>query len=80
MIRITQHAKNNMRLYKITIADIEEVLEEADARDKEGYRYIALKRIKEKFGNMPLKVVYMIENEDKIIITAYPLRKTYKKG
>lgn len=79
MIKLTRHAKNNVKLYKIRLEDIEEVLEEAEIKDTEEDRYIAIKRIKRKFGNLPLKVVYMIENDDKIIITAYPLRKTFKR-
>ena len=79
MIKPTRHAKNNIKLYKITMEDIEEVLEEAEIRYIEEDRYVAIKRIKGKFGNMPLKVVYMVEDDDKIIITAYPLRKTFER-
>jgi hypothetical protein len=79
MIKPTRHAKNNIKLYKITMEDIEKVLEEAEIRYIEEDRHIAIKRIKGKFGNMPLKVVYMIEADDKIIITAYPLRKTFER-
>ncbi|MGB2803429.1 MAG: DUF4258 domain-containing protein [Candidatus Zixiibacteriota bacterium] len=79
MIKLTRHAKNNVKLYEIGLEDIEEVLEKAKIRDTEEDRHIAIKRIKRKFGNLPLKVVYMIENDDKIIITAYPLKKTFKR-
>jgi hypothetical protein len=79
MIIPTRHAKNNIRLYKIKKEDIEEVLEKAETRYTEEGRHIAIKRIKGKFGNMPLKVIYMIENDDKIIITVYPLRKTFER-
>ena len=79
MIKPTRHAKNNIKLYKILTEDIEEVLEEAEIRYIEQDRHVAIKRITGKYENMPLKVVYMIENDDKIIITAYPLRKTFER-
>ncbi len=79
MIKITRHAKNNIKLYKIRMEDIEEVLKEGEIRHIEEDKYIALKRIKGKFGNMPLKVVYTMENDDKIIITVYPLKRTFER-
>jgi len=45
---------------------------------RENDTLIAIKHIKNKFDNLPLKVVYAIENEDKIIITAYPLKRIHK--
>ena len=53
MLKLTRHAKNNMRLYKITEKDIKIVLEQPETK--------------------------FTEKEIKIIITAYPVKKIYKR-
>ena len=69
-----------MKLYGITKTDIEDVIKTAEIRMIERNRHIAIRKIKDKFENMPLKVVYTMEDEDNIVITAYPLKKSYKEG
>ena len=64
-----------MRLYGITAADVELVLEAPDRRGEEGNYLIAYRQFFRRFGNFPLKVVYVIEDEP-VIVTAYPLRKS----
>ena len=80
MIKLTRHVKNNLKLYKITKKDIEDVIRYGKIRAMERNKHIVMKEIKGKFENMPLKVIYTVENEDEIIITVYPLRKNYKGG
>ena len=80
MLKFTRHAKNNMRLYKITKHDIQTVIDNPEIKIKEKDKVIAISKIKNKFHNLPLKVVYKIENSLNIIITAYPLKKPFKKG
>jgi len=79
MLKLTRHAKNNMRLYKITEKDIKIVLEQPETKFTEKDKYIAIKKIENKFEDMPLKVVYKVEKGIKIIITAYPVKKIYKR-
>ncbi len=72
-MRISRHARNNMRLYKIGEGDILEAIKSPDMSDKEGNKMIAIKKFQNKFSDYPLKVVY---NEDEnFIITVYPLKK-----
>lgn len=79
MLKLSRHAKNNMRFYKITEDDINEVIEQAKIGLTEEGKCVAIKQIKNKFDNLPLKIVYTIEKDDKIVITAYPVRKFIKK-
>ncbi|MFQ5771024.1 MAG: DUF4258 domain-containing protein [bacterium] len=78
MIKLTRHAKNNMRLYKITKDDIKHVIEQAEEIEVEKDKFIAIKKIKNKFQNLPLKIVYSKIEDMNIIITAYPIRKLHK--
>ena len=75
-MRVSRHAKNSMRLYGITVADVERVLSDPDRRDEEGKYLIAYRQFFRRFGNAPLKVVYVVE-DDTVIVTAYPLKETY---
>lgn len=77
-MRLSRHAKNNMRLYGVTAADIDQVLEDPDRRDEEGKYLIAYRQFFRRFGNLPLKVVYVMEDEQ-VIVSVYPLRKTYRR-
>lgn len=65
-----------MRLYGITVADVERVLSDPDRRDEEGKYLIAYRQFFRRFDNAPLKVVYAVEN-DTVIVTVYPLKETY---
>ena len=74
-MEISRHARNNMRLYKISEKDILEAIESADVADKEGDKLVVLKKVGKKYSGYPLKVVYeKIENQ-LFIITTYPLKK-----
>lgn len=65
-----------MRLYGITAADVERVLSDPDRRDEEGKYLIAYRQFLRRFGNAPLKVVYVVE-DDMVIVTVYPLKQTH---
>ncbi len=75
MIKISRHAKNNMRLYKISKDEIQNVIEKPQSLMQEGKKFIAISKLKGKFKERILKVVYVIENDTKIVITIYPLKK-----
>lgn len=79
-IKLTRHAKNNMRLYNISEDDVKTVIDEPDSVIEDKDKVISIKHIENKFANMPLKVVYSGDNDATLIITTYPVRKSYKKG
>ena len=74
-MEISRHAKNNMRLYKISERDIVEAIESADVADKEEDKLVVLKKFRGKYSGYPLKVVYERTENQLFIITAYPLKK-----
>jgi hypothetical protein len=74
-MKISRHARNNMRLYKIPETDILKAIESPDIFDREGINVIAIKKLQNKYSNYPLKVVYEKTEKEFLIITAYPLKK-----
>ncbi|HSB07111.1 MAG TPA: DUF4258 domain-containing protein [Thermodesulfobacteriota bacterium] len=74
-MEISRHAKNNMRLYKVSERDILEAIEAADVEDKEGDKLVVLKKFRRKYSGYPLKVIYERTENQLFIITAYPLKK-----
>ena len=77
-LRFSRHAKNNMRLYGITAAEIELVLMAPEKRSQEGEYLIAYRQFFRRFGGFPLKVVYVIE-DDAVIVSVYPLKRSYRR-
>lgn len=75
-MKFSRHAKNSMRLYGITVVDVERVLLDPDRRDGEGRYLIAYRQFLRRFGDAPLKVVYVVE-DDTVIVTVYPLKQTH---
>ncbi len=75
MIKISRHAKNNMRLYKISKDELLSVIEQPQKFIRENDKFIAISHLKTKLQDRMIKVVYVIEKNTKIIITVYPLRK-----
>jgi hypothetical protein len=69
MIILTKHAKERMKERGILKKDIEKVLLNPDRIYRENHRVIASKRINKEI----LEVVYVIENNKKIILTCYYL-------
>jgi hypothetical protein len=75
MMKISRHARNNMRLYKISERDIISAVESPDVSTKEETRMVAMKNLQDKFSGYPLKVVYEKLENDIFIVTAYPLKR-----
>jgi len=74
-MQLSRHARNNIRLYKISKTEIASAVESPDEKSMEAGKYIVLKRFPKKFSGYPLKVVYIIKVDDIMVITAYPLKK-----
>ena len=80
VIKYTRHAKRRMKLYNISIMDVENALNNFDeAFTTQDDTHIILKRFGERFKGMIIKIIYLIENNKKIILSAYPLKKSYKR-
>ena len=67
-----------MRLYGITAADVELILAAPDRRDEEDKYLIAYRHFFRRFGDVPVKVVYVIE-EQLVIVSVYPLKRSYRR-
>jgi hypothetical protein len=57
-MEISRHARNNMRLYKISEKDILNAIESADVSSREGEKAVALKKFRNRFSGYPPKVGY----------------------
>ena len=77
-MKFSRHARNNMRLYGITADEVELTVDAPERREEEGPHVVAYRHFLRRFGGFPLKVVYVIE-EETVIVTVYPLRKTYRR-
>lgn len=76
----TRHARRRMKLYEIAIEEVEEVIKSPNSEPKiERNRDVVYRVLGPKFKAMPLKVVYVIENDDLVILSAYPLKKSYRR-
>ncbi len=74
-MKISRHARNNMRLYKVSERDIIGAVESPDVSTKEENRMVAIKNFQDKFSGYPLKVVYEKVEEEIFIVTVYPLKR-----
>jgi len=79
-MEISRHARNNMRLYKISEKDILGAIESAEASFREGSKKVALKKFRDRFSGYPLKVVYETAGNELIIVTVYPLKRKMWRG
>jgi hypothetical protein len=78
-IAYTRHARSRMRLYGIGREDIEQTVAKPDeGPELEGNRYVVCRDLS-KFGGMPLKVIYVFEGKCRVILSAYPLKKAYRR-
>lgn len=68
-----------MRLYRIATGEIEKTIQTPDFFGREGRYHIAHKTFPGRFGSLPLKVIYVVE-EEPIVISAYPLRGIRWRG
>lgn len=66
-----------MSLYGISQEEIEGAVSNPDKIDIESNRRVAYKTFAQRFKGMPLKVIYIEEGEDTVILSAYPLKKSY---
>ena len=78
-MKLSRHAQNNLRLYSITAAEIQQTIISPDHREREGNRILAYKKFPGRFAGLPLKVVYVLEKNEEMVITAYPLKKEYRR-
>ncbi len=65
-----------MRLYRIAPEEIEATIQDPDLAGKEGRYHTAHKTFPGRFGSLPLKVIYVVEDEP-VVISAYPLRRVH---
>jgi len=65
-----------MRLYRIKESEIQEAIHSPDKEETKENKKIAYKTFPNRFSGLPLKVVYVVE-DDTVVITAYPLKKSY---
>ena len=59
--------------------DVSAALNSSDIIETEGDRIVAIKRFQGRFSGYPIKVVYEKQGEDTSVITAYPLKKKYRR-
>lgn len=78
-MRFTRHARHRMNLYGISREEIEEAVSNPDKIDIESDRKVVYKTFMPHFKGMPLKVIYVEEKGDIVILSAYPLKKSYWK-
>jgi len=76
-ITYSRHARRRMRLYGIAQEDVEQTIAKPDRGPKvESNRYVVYRTLP-KFGCLPLKVIYVLEGEHMVILSASPLKKAY---
>ena len=74
-MKLSRHARNNIKLYEIAEDDIRKTIEFPDMIGKEGLKTIAVKKFSGKYSGYPLKVVYAKREKELFVITTYPLKK-----
>ena len=74
-MKLSRHARNNIKLYEIADDDIRKTIEVPDIIEKEGIKTVAIRKFKGKYSGYPLKVVYEKTHEGVFVITSYPLKK-----
>ncbi len=57
-MKISRHARNNMRLYGINARELEEAIQSPDFSEKKGDRIFVYKLFPDRFSGFPLKVVF----------------------
>ena len=74
-MKLSRHARNNIKLYEIADDDIRKTIEVPDIIEKEGIKTIAIRKFEGKYSGYPLKVVYEETRGGVFVITTYPLKK-----
>ncbi len=72
-LKFTRHSKGRMRLYDITPGDVETVLKKCKKIKNYGDSFEAIATLR-KFI-YPVKVIFRIIDDYKLIITVYPLKR-----
>lgn len=73
MTRYSRHARRRMRLYGIAEAEVEATIAAPDApAEIDDGQWVATRRFADRFGGLPLRVVYTREAEGHVVISAYP--------
>ena len=78
-MRLSRHARNNMRFYDIMEADLTSAIEAHDHIEVAEGKMTVLKMFPGKFSGYPLKVVFQKVENEIIIVTAYPLKKALRR-
>ena len=74
-MKLSRHARNNIKLYEIAGDDIRKTIEFPDIIEKESLKTIAIKKFSGKYSGYPLKIVYAKREKELFVITTYPLKK-----
>lgn len=74
-MRLSRHARSNIKLYEIAEDDIRKTIEFPDIMEKESSKTVVTKKFGGKYSDLPLKVVYEETKKGVFVITAYPLKK-----
>jgi len=77
-MKLSRHVRNNMRLYGIFEEEIRDAIQSPDYIERTGRKIRVHKTFLNRFSGYPLKVVYE-EREEVFVITAYPLKKAYRR-
>jgi hypothetical protein len=77
-MKLSRHVRNNMRLYGILEKEIRDAIQSPDYIERTGRKIRIHKTFLNRFSGYPLKVVYE-EREEVFVITAYPLKKAYRR-
>jgi len=74
-IKFSRHVKRRLKLYDIGESDIIEVVELYLQTEglKKGRYVVISEELAAKYG-LPIKVVFVIEEDEVIVVTAYPLK------
>ena len=78
-IKLSRHAQRRLKLYKIDSTDVETVINNwlknrSVLNDKET---IIARELKQKYG-YPLKIIFVVEGSEIVLVTAYPVKKEKK--
>jgi hypothetical protein len=77
-MKLSRHVRNNIRLYGIFEEEIRDAIQSPDYIERTGSKIRVHKRFLNSFSGYPPKVVYE-EREEVFVITAYPLKKAYRR-
>ncbi len=74
-MRLSRHARSNMKLYGITADDVSEAIGTPELLESQTGKQVAIKRFGKRFSGYPLKVVFELSGGETFVITAYPLKR-----